>query len=760
MERKSSWTKKSLLHLLLIVILSLLTLIIPFLIVLNSRGKPAVAVKYPKDTIYNYVEGILQKEGSVDAVDRDTQMNGLRISPEFYFRRVEIENLFQSEEFKEKLRRQPERFEYSDEDIQQAEEYPDMLPSGEIYRMGNVKKSLNKKGEETKTVVRSSYSPDRKEEAERNDDPQKMTASGKGLLIRGVVDKGKVKVADLTLDVPKGLKEKYGDLPGNMKNGIFDYFTSDYSEVGKYGRYESEDGIRYVPKDRIKRVNFSIFFSEEDLDEIYNAWFWEHSPGKYKGMLPAFLLGGLVILGLIMLPKKYKDLTDSGFSAFIGKIPFEIPILCMLVLVVFIGAFPYNLGYYFYGMPFRIDLFDGFLSFMSFIGYYLFFYYVILRFRNILDDGWKEGLWKHSLLYHVSEGVKKILTGGAVEVRADDRVIYQQVLSEKSFRKYLIFLILHGMAVFLFFWIVWRSSFPLLGVLGIIVYHVILGYVFWDLYKNITVINETSYEIAKGNYEAKIPEDRTYFKTIAHNFNTVSDNLDHAVKEAVKSERLKSELITNVSHDLKTPLTSIINYSDLILKETDEERREEYAKVIHDRSLKLNKLIEDLFEVSKAGSDTMTYEFQKLDFKALLNQMLGEWEDSFIEKNLDVVTEISEENFPVKLDGNRMSRVLENIFSNIIKYTQPHTRVYISLDREGSRLKFTTKNISAAPLNISPEELIHRFTRGDGARTTEGYGLGLSIASSLTKGQGGEFQMEIDGDLFKTVIVFPLNDDN
>ena len=218
---------------------------------------------------------------------------------------------------------------------------------------------------------------------------------------------------------------------------------------------------------------------------------------------------------------------------------------------------------------------------------------------------------------------------------------------------------------------------------------------------------------------------------------------------------MKTELITNVSHDLKTPLTSIINYSELVADEqTPEEERRAYAGVINDKALQLKKLIESLFDFSKIHSHNVHFEMTPIDLVPLLTMAVGEWADKLDEKKLDLVSHIPEGTLMAVLDGQQTYRVFDNIFSNIYKYALEGTRVYVDVD-EGDRINLSIKNISKYPLNISPEELMERFVRGDQSRQTEGSGLGLSIARSLTEQQGGLFDLSILGDLFEVKLSFP-----
>ena len=267
-------------------------------------------------------------------------------------------------------------------------------------------------------------------------------------------------------------------------------------------------------------------------------------------------------------------------------------------------------------------------------------------------------------------------------------------------------------------------------------------------------ISRESSEIVKGNYKKNIEKKGGLYDGIVDNFNNIGENLDLAIEDAVKSERLKTELITNVSHDLKTPLTSIINYSDLLSKDDNtEDEVKEYSKIINEKSNKLKVLIEDLFEVSKATSNNIELDRQELDFNSLVQQSIGEWEDKIKENNIEIISNLPEDKVMLNIDGQKFSRVLDNLFSNISKYALENSRVYVDLSEEDG-VKLTIKNISKYPLNISAEELMERFTRGEKSRTTSGSGLGLSIASSFVRAHGASFDIDIDGDLFKVTIEF------
>lgn len=247
------------------------------------------------------------------------------------------------------------------------------------------------------------------------------------------------------------------------------------------------------------------------------------------------------------------------------------------------------------------------------------------------------------------------------------------------------------------------------------------------------------------------------FKRHAENLNSIADGMSLAVNEKLKSERMKTELITNVSHDIKTPLTSIINYADLISREKcDNEKISEYAEVLARQSDRLKRLIEDLVEASKAATGNLEVSMSLCDANIFISQSAGEYEEKLAAAGLSVVAAQSDKPLYVMADGRRMLRIFDNLMNNICKYAQSGTRVYLSLERHGSEAVITFKNVSREPLNISADELMERFVRGDSSRNTEGNGLGLSIAKSLTELQGGTMSLFVDGDLFKVMLSFPI----
>ena len=270
-------------------------------------------------------------------------------------------------------------------------------------------------------------------------------------------------------------------------------------------------------------------------------------------------------------------------------------------------------------------------------------------------------------------------------------------------------------------------------------------------------LQEGGKHIAEGDMDYQIDTEHMLpaLKEHAADLNRINEGVSKAVNEKMKSERFKTELITNVSHDIKTPLTSIINYVDLLEKEEiPNENAKEYLEVLERQSARLKKLIEDLIEASKASSGSLSVNLEKLEAGVFLVQTVGEFKEKTEKSKLDLQIKKPEEPIYIMADGRHFWRVIDNLMNNICKYAQPETRVYINLEQTGEKVEITFRNTSRYPLNISSEELMERFVRGDSSRNTEGNGLGLSIAGSLMELMHGKMQLFVDGDLFKVVLEF------
>ena len=331
------------------------------------------------------------------------------------------------------------------------------------------------------------------------------------------------------------------------------------------------------------------------------------------------------------------------------------------------------------------------------------------------------------------------------------RTINQKATENKRiFWYYLLFIIISIMLASLFY----------TGIAIIL----LIGFWIWAYYqiKKYILEQEKIKNALKDIYEGKSndvhlneSELKGALKEMAIYVNDIASGFSNAINESLKSERLKTELITNVSHDIKTPLTSIINYVDLLKKENiHDEKVKEYIDILDKKSQRLKKLTEDLVEASKVSSGNVKLNLENINIKELFNQTIGEFKDRFEEKNLIIETTIPNDNIKINADSRYLYRIIENLFSNITKYALEGSRVYIDIIEKEKIVDISIKNISKDKLNISSDELMQRFVRGDKSRYTEGSGLGLSIAKSLTELQGGTFDIIIDGDLFKVHIIW------
>lgn len=294
----------------------------------------------------------------------------------------------------------------------------------------------------------------------------------------------------------------------------------------------------------------------------------------------------------------------------------------------------------------------------------------------------------------------------------------------------------------------------------------LIGIIFCDLIMALFIIKKLNKlvdiqfgvsELKKGNFDYKIDATKDdMFGKLAMDINNLGYNMSLEVEERLKSERMKTDLITNVSHDLKTPLTAIINYIELIKKENTDLVVKDYVEILDKRSQRLKVLIEDLFEASKVSSNDLELNLEKNDINQLLMQSIVEMDEAIENSQLDFIINVPEEEVYILADGRKTFRVFENLIYNILKYSLEGTRVYIDLMIKENKVNICLKNISKYPLNFDAKEITERFTRGDLSRNIEGSGLGLAIAKGLVEAQGGSLEIDILGDLFIATIEFDL----
>ena len=317
-----------------------------------------------------------------------------------------------------------------------------------------------------------------------------------------------------------------------------------------------------------------------------------------------------------------------------------------------------------------------------------------------------------------------------------------------------------SMKVFLYFGIVIPTAIAILigsqdrftTIILELILLVVVAYRIIKTSKGFSQIEKKLKEMYEGNNQNTVNKKdfgKEFHSTVKY-INDISNGFENAIQDRIKSERLKTELITNVSHDIKTPLTSIINYVDLLKKEDiQNEKAKEYITILENKSQRLKKLTEDLVEASKISTGNISLNIEKININELIKQALGEFEDKFKKRGLQLIVDCNENEININADSRYMYRIIENLFSNISKYALENSRIYIDIKKTQKHVIVEIKNISKERLNISADELIQRFVRGDKSRNTEGSGLGISIAKNLTELQNGEFRLKLDGDLFK-----------
>lgn len=443
-----------------------------------------------------------------------------------------------------------------------------------------------------------------------------------------------------------------------------------------------------------KQVNLCNFYNKMYIE--FKALLW-------------FVLGGLFVVSVRAMGEYY-DVNGA----------------LDLVNIIYSG----NAYFYLIGLP---------ITFLV----YLLIYLTIVYIKYIYHEGFIKGFIKNSIFGSIALYILN-------KFRNLFKRIFSLDINEKEDGKLILILVINLFVL----WIIAATSF--FGVILAIIYTVFLFRYLQNSINRIKALNQGSKELAQGNFDVVVEENIGLLNPIASNLNNIKNGFKLAIDKEITSEKMKTELISNVSHDLKTPLTSIITYVDLLRGEDiTEETRKEYIDILDRKSKRLKILIEDLFEASKATSGNLDLQLDKLDVVALFRQTLGELEEKINNSSLQMKITAPDHKVLCNLDGRRTYRIFENIMTNILKYSMDNSRVYISVKEDEKDVSFTFKNISAYEMNFTPEEITERFTRGDKARNTEGSGLGLSIAKSLTLLQGGNLEINVDGDLFKLKITFP-----
>ncbi|MDE5977664.1 MAG: HAMP domain-containing histidine kinase [Turicibacter sp.] len=374
---------------------------------------------------------------------------------------------------------------------------------------------------------------------------------------------------------------------------------------------------------------------------------------------------------------------------------------------------------------------------------------VLLYFKNLFKQGWTQTLTKNCWLY---QGGRFLFTRGKSMILRLKQFLMGD-LKEKATQKLLVLIGIQAIiiSVFCLGWF--------FGIIAVLIYSVVL-FIFLRNYLSRIKIHyaklvKLTEELAEGNLDVELNQDLGIFNAFKEEVANIQIGFKKAVEAEVRSQRMKTDLIANVSHDLKTPLTSIITYTDLLKDQTlDVNKRVEYLQTLDQKAQRLKVLIEDLFEMSKASSGNITMNIHEVDVTSLMKQTLLELEDKIQQANLTIRRQFPEHKVMLMLDGERTFRVFDNLILNITKYAMPGTRAYVDIFDTSDTVQIIFRNISADEITIEGIELTERFVRGDQSRHTEGSGLGLAIAKSFVELQGGQFEIQVDGDLFKVILTF------
>lgn len=578
------------------------------------------------------------------------------------------------------------------------------------------------------------------------------------------------KYAGILCKTAAQISECYGEKnTEELRNLSTSYFTVQDGETGEtlINTYENQ---KYIGKAVFK--NMSVYRTVESPGEVYveeyigdvdiTVYAAENYPLSYSNLLYlkltdflyplrySIIFIGLLFLLLFVLTMVFiyaaagRQADGSVKLSFFDKIPFDLLTACIIVIGMLNIAIAENL---YAGAEFQLIALSAMFSFD---------YFIALLYTVSFAVRIKAGTFvKNNVIYRLL----RILLRSLKKILGFLGFVFKNLSLVKK-----IALICVAVLIFDFFVAAVCLSAGAIALLAFLAGLNAVAITVLIIFTAVQLqrIKNGGEKIAEGDIDYKIDTSYMFpeFREFCGSLNNISAGMQNAVDEKMKSERMRTELITNVSHDIKTPLTSIINYVDLIKKEQPEdEKTKEYVAVLDRQSSRLKKLIEDLVEASKASSGSLKVELSECDAGVLLSQTVGEFDERLKKAELTPVLTVPDTSVKIMADGRHLWRVLENLTGNVCKYSLPGTRVYMDLTVRDKKAVITFKNISKYPLNISGDELMERFVRGDTSRNTEGSGLGLSIARSLTELQGGDMKIDIDGDLFKATLKFDLIND-
>lgn len=516
------------------------------------------------------------------------------------------------------------------------------------------------------------------------------------------------------------------------------YWIYDKGKIDTTIEKLSEEKIKNTNlyQENLQKGDYTIYTAVRDKLPYYDSYLGEYivySIAKHQYDTAIYTIPISIILLIIMIPiiligiGKTKDREGIHLTWF-DKLPIEVAISLIGIVTLGICIITFGIGTNIAAIVSIVCIAIGIIA--LYIECILFFETIVKRLKT-------HTFIKTTFAYWIYRKMKFIFDNMKISLRVG--IMFVGFIAAN----WIIVAIFDGMSFITFIFLMALYAFSFIYVL------------------KRTVWNEKIYgaieQIYQGNTNIRLNEQEYQgdLKKVATQVNDIAGGFSNAVEEKLKSERLKTELITNVSHDIKTPLTSIINYVDLLKKEDiTTEKAAEYLAILDNKSQRLKKLTEDLVEASKASSGNLKINMEKLEVNELIKQVSAEFEDKFKAHGLIEISAFTKQPVYIKADSRYMYRVLENMYSNVSKYAMENTRVYIDIIEHGNNVIIQIKNISREKLNITTDELMQRFVRGDTSRNTEGSGLGLSIANSLTELQGGQFHIYLDGDLFKVTIGF------
>lgn len=552
--------------------------------------------------------------------------------------------------------------------------------------------------------------------------------------------------------------ETIGANPEYLKSNIESQLMSIRSEYNiSYDDYEN--GYYNITMNPIK--NMTVVYAVPEILNSYDNISWgiqNADMRRYEGIGAgvAFIIAGIVALVALVFP--IKKAKNTVLFKGISKLPFEIWIIIIGLAIAALSPLS--------GQLIKATL-DGDLqlvftemipnliiperviwifNFIIWLASYAAVFFFVLIIKYVFNIGFVKYIKQRTILGRVI-----MFFVNAIKRTLDE--ITKVDLREKN-NKLIVKLLLINAVILLIITSIWFFGIPVIIFYSIILFFVIRKYVD-KISEKYSKLREATSKIAQGKLDVNIEEDLGLFEPFKEDLKEIQKGFKKAVDEEVKSQKMKTDLISNVSHDLKTPLTAIITYADLLKDENlSEEKRKQYIETLDKKAQRLQVLIEDLFEMSKATSGNITLNIENIDVVSLMKQTLLELEDKLEEANLSVRNNMPESKVVLPLDSQRTFRVFENLVINMTKYAMPNTRVFIDIIENEKYVEIIMKNMAAEEITFNVDTIAERFVRGDESRNTEGSGLGLAIAKSFVELQGGTFNISVDGDLFKVTIKF------